>query len=159
MLTPEGSLRIAAVRLAAASMVFAVVEQQQHALLFEAGAEAGKLIVRADFKADVCRNHAQVADAGRPEASGRRQTVFMALLGDSERNRRLADPSRPDDRHQPLARQSRDQSRHGFIPADHPGCRERQLCSAGVAIVGDGEAATAPLWCGRDGVTSSDNQW
>jgi hypothetical protein len=48
-------------------------------------------------------------------------------LGDGEGDRRLADTTRPDDRHQALARQSRHERRHGFVAADHPSYRERQI--------------------------------
>jgi hypothetical protein len=42
-------------------------------------------------------------------------------LGDGEGDRGFADAARPDDRHQALARKSRDKRRHGFVATDHPG--------------------------------------
>jgi hypothetical protein len=111
--------------------VLAIVEQQQHPLVPEAGDQTGKRILGADFQAeDRCnraRHQARVAERRQIDQP---HAVFIALdhaLGDGEGDRGLADAAGPDDRHQALARQSRDERRHGFVAADHSSYRERQI--------------------------------
>src|SRR5258706_13736035 len=48
-------------------------------------------------------------------------------LGDGESDRRLADTTRSNDRHQALARKRRDKIRHRVLAANHPSCREWQI--------------------------------
>ena len=111
--------------------VLAIVEQQEHPVVSEGGDQAGKRIFGADFQAEHGRNRAR----HQARVAERRQidqpdAVFIAgdhALGDGEGDRGLADAAGPDDRHQALARKPRDERRHGFLAADHPRCRERQI--------------------------------
>ena len=129
--------------------VLAIVEQQQHPLVPEAATRPGKRIFGADFQAEHGRNRArhQARVAERCQID-QPDAVLIAgdhALGDGEGDRGLADASGPDDRHQALARKSRDERRHRFLAADHAGHRERQIVRRRrTRPVGDGVAATAP---------------
>ena len=132
MLTPGAPLRIAAARLAAASMTCSQLSSSSSIRLSlrpatRPGSGSSVRISEAEHGRNRARHQARVAERrqiDQPDA------VFVAgdhALGDREGDRGLADPSGPDDRHQALARQSRDERRHGFLAADHPSYRERQI--------------------------------
>ncbi len=111
--------------------MLAIVEQQQHAVVSKGSDKGGKRIFSADFQTEHGRNRAwhQAGVAERCQVD-QPDAVFVAgdhALGDGEGDRGLADTSGPDDRHQALARKSRDERRHRFLAADHPSYREWQI--------------------------------
>jgi hypothetical protein len=111
--------------------MLAIVEQQQHPLVCKTGYQAGERIVDANCHTQHTRYRAQ----HQARVAERRQidepdAVFITgdhAFRDVEGDRGLANAAGPDDRHQALARNSRDQRRHRFLAADHPRCRERQI--------------------------------
>ena len=111
--------------------MLAIVEQQQHSLVSKTSDQPGKRILGADFQAEHRRNRARhQARVAERRQIGQPHAVFVIgdhALGDGEGDRRLADTTRPDDRHQALARQSRHERRHRFLAADHSSRRERQI--------------------------------
>jgi len=105
-----------------------VVEQQQHPFVPDGGDQGSKRIVGAHFQTEHGRHHtrrqagvAKRCQVDKPDA------VFVVgghALGDGEGDRGLADTSGSDDRHQALARKSRDERQHRVLAADHPSYRE-----------------------------------
>ena len=111
--------------------MLAVVEQQQHPVVSKGSDKGDKRIFGEYLQTQHGRNRARhqagVAEGGQVDKP---DAVFVAgdhALGDGEGDRGLADTSGSDDRHQALARKSRDERRHRFLAADHPSYSERQI--------------------------------
>ncbi len=135
MLTPGTPLRTAAARLAAASMTCSQLSSSSSIRLsLRAATRPGSgFSVRTSRPSTV----ATALGTRRGSPSGARsisQTPCFIIgdhaLGDGEGDRGLADAAGPDDRHQALARQSRDDRRCGFLAADHPRHRESADCAS-----------------------------
>ena len=111
--------------------VHAIVEQQQHPIVSEGSDQGGKRIFGAHFQTEHGRNRARhqagVAERCQVDQPDAVFVVGSHALGDGEGDRGLADPSGPDDRHQALARKSRDERRRRFLAADHAGHCEWQI--------------------------------
>ena len=111
--------------------MLAIVEQQKHPLVSKAGDQAGKRILSTHFQAehgrDRARHQARVAERREIDQPDAVLVTGDHALSDGKGDRRLADAAGADDRHQALARKSRDERRHGFVTADHSCYRERQI--------------------------------
>ena len=111
--------------------VLAVVEHEQHRLVFEGGDQTADRMLGADLRAErvseCARHQARVNDRRQIDQCGSVPMRFDQPPGDREGNRGLADSARSDDGDEAPVRQlGRDRS-HDFGAVDHACHGRRQL--------------------------------